>query len=291
MNAILMVLIGLPASGKTTLAHSLCERLSRLSLFSNCISIDPDQYRREVMGEVYLPEKENQVQEEKFNQIRRAINPSTLIIIDDLNYYKSMRHSLFQIAGDAHIPYSSVFLKTNLNFCLENNRNRKRPLSEDLMREISTKLDTPGETYKWDIPSIILNPEKQSLDQMVDQLISLLDSILLKNVGKLKQSSQSGDEVSEQSQFTLEHTLDLKVREIFHRIILHDNTLEEYELITQEISACTKFPLNQKNIAQFFPSIKKKFINWLIFHSIIEPSETNLLEFLKTANGDEGLRN
>ena len=136
-----MVFIGLPASGKTTLAYQLCEKLRKLQLFSSCLTIDPDQIRQQVMGEKYIPEKENQVQEEKFNQIRQALNPSTLIIIDDLNYYKSMRHSVYQITEDNHIPYISVFLKTSLAFCIKNNNNRSNPLSEALIREISKKFD------------------------------------------------------------------------------------------------------------------------------------------------------
>ena len=94
MKPVLMVFIGLPASGKSTLAHLLCEKLRSLPLFSNCLSIDPDQIRSQIMGEKYLPEHENHVQEEKFIQIKQALNPSTLVIVDDLNYYKSMRHSL-----------------------------------------------------------------------------------------------------------------------------------------------------------------------------------------------------
>jgi tRNA uridine 5-carbamoylmethylation protein Kti12 len=155
------------------------------------------------------------------------------------------------------------------------------------MREISEKFDYPGETYKWDTPSIILNPEIESLDQMVDRLIALLESDesnILKMVEKLEKTPQSAEFLSDKSHFTLEHSLDVKVRKIFHRVILHENNLEEYEQISKDIHARLKHPINKENIALFFSSIKKKFINWLIFHAKFDPTEINLLEFLKTAN-------
>ncbi|MHA1487012.1 MAG: AAA family ATPase, partial [Promethearchaeota archaeon] len=89
----LIILVGLPASGKTTFAYKLKEKLE--SDFQNNVKIiDPDIIRDKAFPNRFDFKNEPKIREKNIKSVRKHLIEGHIVISDDLNYYSSMRHDL-----------------------------------------------------------------------------------------------------------------------------------------------------------------------------------------------------
>lgn len=146
----LIILVGLPASGKSAFALKLKEQLEKS--FKNKVKIiDPDIIRDEVFPNSFNFKNEPQIREKNKHSVRKHLIKGDIVINDDLNYYSSMRHDLKLIADSLNIGYYIIYISTPLNICLKRNEERGKPIPNEVIKNIYNKFDN-FDKYKWDTP-------------------------------------------------------------------------------------------------------------------------------------------
>ncbi|MFW9918755.1 MAG: AAA family ATPase [Candidatus Thorarchaeota archaeon] len=174
MNRYLLVLCGIPASGKTTLAMKLQELLATKGEIR---LVSTDRWRDRAYYEDFTPEKENEVREQAIEETRDYLAQGFSVIHDDTNYYASMRHELYILAMENEYSFGIIHIETPLEIAMEWNKQRENPLSEDIIMKIHERFDIPGSRYSWDNPIDHVDLSKIDLNLVVPQLVKKLDKL------------------------------------------------------------------------------------------------------------------
>lgn len=188
----LIILVGLPASGKSTFACKLKVKLE--SIFqTNVKIIDPDVIRNKDFPNNFDFKNEPQIREKKIEYIRKHLVNGYIVISDDLNYYSSMRHDLKLIADSLNLKYFIIYISTPLKICLERNIDRGKPIPNKVIHKIYNKFDNFNK-YKWDTP--FETYDFTNSGDIIQYVESLSNNIALnlrekKNIKNIEQSKTS----------------------------------------------------------------------------------------------------
>ncbi|MBD3353887.1 MAG: AAA family ATPase [Candidatus Lokiarchaeota archaeon] len=223
---ILIILCGLPSSGKSTLARRIEEKFA--NMFNREItSVDIDKIRIDNFGDKFLPENENRVRSIAKKDVDNYLIDEVSVIVDDINYYSSMRHEWVSLANKHRIPYFIIYINTPLETCLKWNKIRGSPIDEMLIRHIDLKFDIPGSKYKWDEPFLTYNLEEANLNTLIMEILREIYSYLQSNNTPQKDLKKSlqGKDAAEQSQI---HKFDVFTRQFvtYYQITL-ENELQK----------------------------------------------------------------
>jgi len=169
----LLIICGLPSSGKTTTSKNVASLLEDKHDISTMI-ISSDDFRGMLSysSKGFKPEREASVKALYEKTIATGLENGFLVISDDLNYYKSMRSELRQIAKRSGADYDIVFVDTPVEVAIKWNRERGSPIPSSLIEEINLKLDPPKGDYKWDSPLAVVDPSKQSYKEIAGIIVS-----------------------------------------------------------------------------------------------------------------------
>ncbi|TPX37207.1 mannan endo-1,4-beta-mannosidase [Synchytrium microbalum] len=140
----------LPASGKTTLAHNLRDHItSTTNRKVKLISYD------DVIPEWRSPNGGDRAEDFKISRskalqvvqdVLKSVSDQSVVMVDDNNYYISMRYEIYQIARNYGIPYVIIHADCSKEECLS--RNSKRAVNDrvpDLIIEtMSAKFQKPN---------------------------------------------------------------------------------------------------------------------------------------------------
>lgn len=113
----LIILIGIPASGKST--HAKEEYLKR----TNYKIICPDTIRKEKFNVKFDIEKENQIWTYIFDLIRKQLTISN-IVIDATNLKEKRRAEYVKIAKETNSKIEAVIINEKITECLKRNNSR-----------------------------------------------------------------------------------------------------------------------------------------------------------------------
>jgi tRNA uridine 5-carbamoylmethylation protein Kti12 len=218
----LIILTGMPCSGKTQLATILGKELELKHGFPTIV-VNPDKIRDMIPALMnrFDPERESFVNSLALNLIEEGLRKKNVVVSDDMNYYESARHRLVQIAKKHKSKYIIVYLTVSLEIAKARNAARTSPIPERLISEIGQIFDRPGAKYKWDRPSSVIDSEKISSE---DAAKLVLKSVLSKIGEKYENTEQSitelavqpGRETSQLSHFR--HALDESTRSILNEL-------------------------------------------------------------------------
>jgi len=165
----LIILVGLPASGKSTFAYKLKDNLEKK--FQNKVKIiDPDLIRDKMFPSSFNFKNEPQIREKNLQLVRKHLTKGQIVISDDINYYSSMRHDLKLIADSLSTKFYIIYVSTPLNLCLRRNEERGKPIPNEVIENIYNKFDN-FKKYKWDTPFDNFDiTEIQDLNQFLENL-------------------------------------------------------------------------------------------------------------------------
>jgi O-phosphoseryl-tRNA(Sec) kinase len=149
MKQFLLVLCGIPASGKTILANEIKDSLNQNVQVE---IVNTDEWRDKAYYSIFSPENENQVREQALKRTEFLLSIGKSVIHDDTNYYTSMRHELYDLARINECVFAVIFVTTPLEIALEWNLRRKTMIPERVVARIQDRLDRPGTKYAWDKP-------------------------------------------------------------------------------------------------------------------------------------------
>jgi len=177
----LLGFIGIPSVGKTTFAKKLAKKFAEEG--HPIIVIGSDDIRNMIpnYNENFDPEREPIIREITLNLIKNCLELGFNVINDDLNYYKSMRHDLFEIANSKNCQFLTIFFKIPLKTALKRNEKRGLPIPNSVIQNIYEKLDVPGE-YGWDDPIETIEVIDFGAVEEINQVYSKITSQLKKEI-------------------------------------------------------------------------------------------------------------
>ncbi|MFW9909210.1 MAG: AAA family ATPase [Candidatus Thorarchaeota archaeon] len=174
MSQFLLVLCGIPSSGKTSLARAILEQFSS----KDCIElVSTDSWRDEQYYSQFEPEKENEVRRKALKMTHSLLQEGKSVIHDDTNYYASMRHELYSIAIKTQCRFGVVYVSTPLKNALDWNAERGNPVPPEVITRISQRFDTPGKKYAWDRPVFSINLAEQSINDCMSSLTEIIEEL------------------------------------------------------------------------------------------------------------------
>ena len=165
----LVILCGVPCSGKSTLAKEVANLLENKFKYSTAV-VTSDTFRHMIPTYQYRfePELEQFVRGATYETIRAALKQGLVVISDDINYYASIRRRLVRMAQQCKADYAIIYVNTPLEVAIDWNKKRGEPIPNSLIEEIYYKLDEPGKEYKWDKPLMVLDPSKSKLEELTE---------------------------------------------------------------------------------------------------------------------------
>ncbi len=132
----LIVLIGLPASGKSTLA----ETLESLGYFRS----SADKIRGELYGDEHIQGNPDEVYGLVWKRLHTALEQGRLVVSDLLNLSRSRRVGIIELAKSKGLVPDLFLLDVPYNVCIERNRKRDRHVPEELLRDFALALRSSG---------------------------------------------------------------------------------------------------------------------------------------------------
>lgn len=244
----LIILVGLPASGKSTFAFKLKEKLE--SIFQNKVKIiDPDELRDEDFPNNFDFKNEPQIREKNIDSVRKHLNKGHIVVSDDLNYYSSMRHDLKSIADSLNLQFYIIHISTPLKLCLKRNEERGKPIPNEVISKVYNKFDNFNK-YKWDTPFETYDYTKSG-DLL--QFIEILSNKITLNLKEQKKIINVGQNIPSAS---IREELDLITRkyvgELFKNPKHHNSKEAILEYRRLFIKSRSNAKLDAKNILEDF---------------------------------------
>lgn len=166
----LILIAGLPGSGKTTIAAELARRTGAAHYNS-----DKTRLKLNLLGQ-YTAEAKQEVYESLKTAVRAHLseNPSALVIADSTFLRASLREAFEQVAQECGSPFHWIWVYASEEASLERVR-RKRLYSEagpEEYQRLKQTLEPPFGEY------LHLRTDVLSVKQCVDQIVHSIDARL-----------------------------------------------------------------------------------------------------------------
>lgn len=234
----LVVVCGLPSSGKTERVRQLveflklnCDRevgkschivsiiLIPLRTSKSCI-YDVPYTQVEVISDDFSAVSKNNVyassQEEKTlrgvlkSNAERTLSPDRVVILDSLNYIKGFRYELFCLSKHTKSTHCVLLCETPVEQAREWNSGRgDEKYSQDIFDALVMRFESPDSHNRWDSPLFVLHPD--------DPLpgADILAALLSRKAPPPNRSTQS----QPLSSASFLHELDRHTQEIIGRVL------------------------------------------------------------------------
>ncbi|CAB3288005.1 L-seryl-tRNA(Sec) kinase [Methanocaldococcus lauensis] len=163
----LIILVGLPGVGKTTFSKNLAKILSKFNI--DVIVLGSDLIRESFP--VWKEQYEEFIRKSTQLLIDEALK-KYWVIVDDTNYYNSMRRDLINLAKKYNKNYAIIYLKAPLDILIKRNIERGEKIPNEVIKKMYEKFDEPGKKYKWDEPFLTIDTTKNfDLEDIAKKLI------------------------------------------------------------------------------------------------------------------------
>lgn len=149
----LTITVGLPASGKTTLATKLVED----DTTNQTIRINRDSIRKMLYNAYWFPEdtafKERNVSLVQQASVKAALTHNLNVIVDDTNIPLFSREDWENIAKECNAKFQIIFIETNAQECIRRDQDRfervgDRLVGADVINTMAEKLKIANEQLK-----------------------------------------------------------------------------------------------------------------------------------------------
>ncbi|WP_017980994.1 L-seryl-tRNA(Sec) kinase [Methanocaldococcus villosus] len=227
----LIILTGLPAVGKTEFSKKLAKELSN---DVDVIVLGSDLIRESFP--IWKVDYEPFIKESLFYLIDKALK-KYWVIVDDTNYYNSIRRDLIKIAKKHNKRYAIIYLKAPLDVILKRNKEREKKVPDEVIINMYNKFDPPGKKYKWDEPFLEIDTTENIDYKKIAKIL----------IEKSKEKIEIKKVIKEQS---LLNKIDIETRKIINSYIKNKN-LNKDEIIKI---------INLRK--EFLKSLKNKNINY-----------------------------
>ena len=140
---IFTMLVGIPASGKSTYAE-------KLSKETGAIICSSDKVREEICGDINSQDKNNEVFITLHRRIKEHLRNGESVIYDACNISSKRRIAFLRELKNISCKKHCVIIATPYEKCLEANKNRERQVPEDVIKRMYMNWNVPYWFEGWD---------------------------------------------------------------------------------------------------------------------------------------------
>jgi predicted kinase len=141
------MMVGLPASGKSTYAKKLADK-------ENAIILASDELRKELFGDVNDTKHNNELFQELHKRAIQYLKEGKNVIYDATNI-NSKRRATFLKQLPINVKKECYYMNTSLDVITENNSNRERKVPMDVIKRMRKMLQIPMYYEGWDKINIV----------------------------------------------------------------------------------------------------------------------------------------
>ncbi len=132
----LILLIGLPGSGKSYLVKQIISQFPEIHLVST------DNIRAKLFGDETIQGPWLQIWAQIQHQFQQALTQQKTLLYDATNAARKQRREIIQLAKDTGITHiTGLWLDTPLQLCLERNQKRQRNVPEEIILQMAVRLN------------------------------------------------------------------------------------------------------------------------------------------------------
>lgn len=162
----LVILVGLPASGKSTFARKLVDL--------GFVRTNKDDLRLEMFDGEYKRKDEKKVVKERNRLVREALSQGKSVVVDDTNLNPVHIKELTTIGKEygAEIEVEDSFLAVPLEVCIKRDSEREKSVGEQVIREMFHKyIKKPHTALEYDpaLPMVVVCDIDGTLAHMNDK--------------------------------------------------------------------------------------------------------------------------
>lgn len=166
----LIVMCGIPASGKSTLAEKLAEK-------ENAIIVSADAMREELHGDISNQDNHADIFEKVHERIKGLLSEGKNVVMDSTNINRKRRIHLInnEFKADEYVVY---YMNTPIENCLRNDWNRDRKVGVEAINKMYKNLHIPTKLEGWDEVIFVNQESKESNTELREKFEKLIDSDL-----------------------------------------------------------------------------------------------------------------
>lgn len=169
MSSTFTMLVGLPASGKSTYAKSLKQAYGE----EKTIIIESDSYRERLYGDSAIQGDNSKLFELIHSDILKRLSEGFNVIFDATNVSRKHRLSIVQRLSN-NVVKECIIVATSYPRCLERNEQRERKVPKEVIDRMWKSFQIPTYTEGWDIIDIEYSYDKDSYS--IDDYLSFADN-------------------------------------------------------------------------------------------------------------------
>lgn len=132
----LYIMVGLPASGKSTYVKKMKECFS-------IVSVSTDDLRKELLGDISNQNQNTEVFDEAYKRIQFYLEKGLDVIFDATNINYKKRMDVINRFKKYANNINAIMMATPYEECLERNKNRKRQVPEDVIKRMYMNFYVP----------------------------------------------------------------------------------------------------------------------------------------------------
>lgn len=255
----LLVLIGLPGSGKTSLATELLKCWPDLNpvLFSFDQLVPLEKQLELVSSNSWKNERREFVA--KVEQHLLLNSNKKLVIIDDNNYYKSMRYEFYQLARKHSVGFCQIFMQVSLEVAVKRNEKRiEEKVPKTVIEKMDQKLEIPDPLVNsWETFSFVLQESEKANLEVLKNVVAMA----AKNPPKIvPDNSQAREKDRAECCANLVHQCDTMLRKKLNKVMREsdDEKVDKKELAKTLNGIRTELLDNLKTGVVKLPPIDEK---------------------------------
>ncbi len=189
----ILVLMGLPASGKTTLSTVLAKSLTEFHVHVVTYDQEVSLEKQKELVDKATSNEDEQVWKRERKAILAKVDQylisdsdnkedkDLVVVIDDNNYYSSMRYEYHQLARKHEIGFCQLFLDLDLDRAKDVNskRGEKEQVPEEVLDRMAAKMEAPNPlSNSWEQFSFVLKQNDDNIVKPEDTAIDMCRTVI-----------------------------------------------------------------------------------------------------------------
>lgn len=159
MGGKLILMVGVPGAGKTTVAKKVVDKGFHY--------LNADQIRAELYGSEAEQGDKEKVFGIFFERLQEAMTKGLSIIIDNTNLNPRQREPILEMAkNNGYNDVQLWFLDVPLPLCLSRNQNRERIVPDDIVTNMYNELNKNGRPKRSEGKIVVIKPTKDGSDYL-----------------------------------------------------------------------------------------------------------------------------
>jgi protein KTI12 len=187
----LVVLCGVPGSGKTTLAHNLKPVFEATG--RDCVIVSEPSVED---GAFLASHLETQGRSDFKAAVHREIRQDQVTIVDGMNFIKGFRYELYCFAREASLGFCCAFCDVSDDDAFERSKNR---YPEEKLKTLIGRMERPTDKNRWDRPLVIVKDpsDRSTIESIVSQSLSQSSKLVAKKATTkaMGSSAQVNDQI------------------------------------------------------------------------------------------------